>query len=438
MDPTPSPITLTPYRDGWRARFQYRGARPAAYFPHDAESRQTGQPSVAMQAAAEAWAAQKRLDLETAHTAYGDAMPAPAAHRPAQHATMTLDEHAVRFYPQITTREQWKTDRSHLRAVLNTVVQIQKRSVRLGDLAPPQLTTELLNLAVAVWRERPTVSGVRRVRVAAYERDGVTMPAYERSGPITSGVLVAPRTVRHRLRMIRQLLRAVAGGASAAVQFVKDVHTPTVKRTPPAGIDAAILIAVAHRLAQWSVIGEPPQGYGPTRAARWRARAAIRTRRYLLAYARHVVLATTGQRPCQLMTAQPDDVNLAARTWFVREAKFEPAHLIKLTDVMEQAWRAFIAAKAWGAYNTTTHANHVHRAGLPHGVKPYNARHAVLITALQKGANLGDVAGFAGHLNPNTTRQHYAGVQMTGQEKVAAVLEGHLAEMFTPRLVKKS
>ena len=37
--------------------------------------------------------------------------------------------------------------------------------------------------------------------------------------------------------------------------------------------------------------------------------------------ARFLVLATTGRRPCEVMRAKPEDVNIEVRVWVPRDAK---------------------------------------------------------------------------------------------------------------------
>jgi integrase len=149
------------------------------------------------------------------------------------------------------------------------------------------------------------------------------------------------------------------------------------------------------------------------------------------------VLVTTGQRPVQIMRTEPEDLDLAQGLWLVRSAKGEPAHTITLTTEMRQAWQAFVEAEAWGPYDTSLHANRLHEAGWPAGLRPYTARHALMRDALALGVDLGDVQGLAGHTSPLTTRRFYGPLQIGRQREVSQKLEGRLSELFAPRLVKK-
>jgi integrase len=134
---------------------------------------------------------------------------------------------------------------------------------------------------------------------------------------------------------------------------------------------------------------------------------------------------------------QVGDLDLARRLWIVRSAKLEPAHTITLTAEMVKAWQVFIAAAAFGAYDTTLHANRLHRAGWPHGVRPYNVRHTLMADALALGVDLGDVQGLAGHTSPETTRTFYGPLAVERQRTVSARLEGRLSELFTLRPVRR-
>jgi integrase len=148
-----------------------------------------------------------------------------------------------------------------------------------------------------------------------------------------------------------------------------------------------------------------------------------------------VVLATTGQRPAQLMRAQPGDVQLEDGLWIVRSAKGAPAHTITLNGEMVSAWRAFLAADAWGPYDSSLHARRVHAAGWPKAVRPYNLRHSVMIDALSRGVDLGDVQGLAGHTSPATTRRFYGPLAIDRQRKISNQLNGRLKGVFGPRVV---
>ena len=328
----------------------------------------------------------------------------------------TLEAAAQRFLPQIAGRTSFKADRSHLRAWFSV---IGRRGEALGNIAIALLTTEDINLAIAQWQTAPPKRQVRRIRVVGYIRDqyrGAAKPAirttlirtYDRKTPITSGQVVAAKTIRHRCRMLDELYRT-----RGLPSPVADAKLPKLPRPHPIGVEAETVRRVAQALG----------------AAAGRSPASAQT------YARFAVLATTGQRPCQVMRTQPGDVNLRAALWIVRSAKQEPAHTITLNADMVAAWRTFIAADAWGPYDTTKQARHVHAAGWPKGVRPYAARHSVMIDALAAGVPLDDVQGLAGHTSPLTTRKFYGPIAVSRQRLISDKLTGRFEGCFTPRAV---
>lgn len=415
----PSGVSREP--DGrLRARVSVDGQRTSTRFPPDTD------PQIAA-----AWIERTRAALTQQRTAYGHAPIVP--HRPATRGA-TLEADVDRYLPQIAGRASTKADTSHLRSWLSAeVVLAGDRRVRLGTLARTAITSEVINLVIAQWRSRPSSRHVRRVRVTAYQRNGLALPAYERAAPATSGGVVADRTIRHRCRVLADLYHALDGKRASTP--LDEAKIPRVPKDHPLGVDVSLVIAVAQKLAQATISkvrtrpAHDPEAYAAREAARCHDR--------LQTYARYVVLVTTGQRPCQVMRARPEDLKLEQGVWLVRSAKLEPAHTIILTADMQRAWQAFIDANAWGSYDTTTHANRVHAAGWPHSLRPYNARHALMIDALAAGVDLGDVQGLAGHTSPVTTRRFYGPLLVGRQREVSQRLEGRLKDLFAPHLVKK-
>jgi len=360
---------------GIEVRVEVRGERRATRFPHDASL-----------ATMRAWQQDTRDDLQSV---------ASLTELPAD-ARGTLEEDVARYLAQIDGRVSFKADRSHLRAWLPLV----------GDKPRRHITTEDVNLAIAGWRKVAPKNAVRRIRVTAYARDTQTIKPYDRKTPIGSGQAVATRTIRHRCRLLADLYHTLDGAKKPTP--VDDANVPKLEKTLPIGVDVQIVRAVAHKLAK---AGHPDT------------------------YARYLVLVSTGQRPAQVMRAQPGDWNLDAGFWIVRSAKGAQAHTITLNRDMVAALRAFEAAKAWGKYDETKHARRVHAAGWPMAIRPYNARHAVMIDALAAGVELGDVQGLAGHTTPDTTRRFYAPFTIDRQRKVSDKLNGRLKGIFGPRKV---
>jgi len=395
-------ITLAPgiRRDasGIEAEVKVRGARRFARFP----------PNTPI-AAVQRWQETERKTLRKV-----DPFDRVVRGRPTESGG-TLETAATRFLPQIAGRASFKADRSHLRAWFSV---IGRHGRPLGELPLALITSEDLNLAIAQWQTAPSRREVRRIRVTGYAREtpqdddtirAAVIRAYDRQTPVTSGQVVAAKTIRHRCRMFDELCRTLQLPSP-----VRDAKIPKLPKPHPIGMPIDTVRDVAHALAA----------------------AAAQSSDHAKTYARFAVLATTGQRPCQVMRTQPDDLQRDAGLWIVRSAKNEPVHTITLNAEMIAAWDLFVAAAAWGPYDTTLHARHVHAAGWPKGIRPYVARHAVMIDALAAGVRLDDVQGLAGHTSPLTTRQFYGPLAVSRQRQVSDALTGRLAGVFGPRLVK--
>lgn len=149
--------------------------------------------------------------------------------------------------------------------------------------------------------------------------------------------------------------------------------------------------------------------------------------------ARFLVLATTGQRPAQLMRATPADVDLERRLWFVDPAKGDNGTIVYLNDDMLAAWQLFIAANAWGGYSTSAHARCLRRAGWPEGIRPYNARHTVGLSLSQLGVDLGDIQAHMGHRSIETTRAFYVPAVLSRLKAASELLGARgLADLAVP------
>lgn len=337
--------------------------------------------------------------------------------RPAREARGTLEADVARFLPQIAGRVSFKADRSHARAWLAEAGRDPRRP--LGLMHRAAITHEDLNIITARWQQAPTARAVRRIRVAAYARcpkariicaekdTPSTIAAYERQTPVTSGQAVAARTIIHRLRVLDELYRTLdPTAATTPCDAAKWPKKPTGTIPPTVSLD--IILATAQRLA-----ADDPA-----------------------TYARYLILNATAQRPCQLQRAQAADVDLRARLWYVRNAKGAPGHPMHLSEDACAAWRLFIAAEAWGWYDTTKHARKVHAAGWPAAIRPYAARHSLIQAALAEGVPLTECQGLAGHASPTTTQQFYGPLAIPAQRAVAEKVDGRLATLFRPTALK--
>ena len=331
-------------------------------------------------------------------------------HRPSQ--TVTLEARVETFFPQIAGRVSFKADRSHLRAWL---LARGADGQAIGAKTPAAITPADVNVAIAAWRTPPPAGtagqprAVRRITVTPYRRYGKAIDGYARTTPTTSGPLVvAIRTVRHRCRLLREFLVA-EGLPPTAIDSAK---IPAVEKGHPVGVDLETIRVVAQALAKVPAWADT--------------------------YGRYLVLNSTAQRPTQVMRAEPGDVKLEAKLWIVRSAKGAPAHTITLNTDMLKAWRVFVAAKAWGVYDTSLHAKRLRACGWPAAIRPYNARHSVAQDALQShDVNLDDVQGLLGHTTPQMTRSAYGPLALDRQRRVSDAIDGRLKGVFGPRLVKK-
>ncbi len=121
-------------------------------------------------------------------------------------------------------------------------------------------------------------------------------------------------------------------------------------------------------------------------------------------YARFLIRALTGQRPCQVGRAKPEDIDRTNRIWWVRAAKGGKPIPFPLTDALDLAFVYFDTVKAWGEFDTRSFSKTLKRHGWPQRVRPYALRHSFAIAQLLAGTDLGDLQGLLGHANPQTTR----------------------------------
>jgi integrase len=203
----------------------------------------------------------------------------------------------------------------------------------------------------------------------------------------------APKTCNHRLRALRGLYHYLDG--SKADTPCDDIPKLAEPAANPQFVSPAKLRKVAKALT------DP------------------KTR------ARFMVLAATGQRPAQLKRAVKGDVDLRRKVWFVRPAKGGNAIPVILTDDMRAAWRAFMAAEAWGYFDGSDYAKALYAAGWPKHIRPYNTKHTVGITLGESDAEWEDIKDWFGHKDIKTTRI-YTGVVLKRFRRTAGRLEGRI------------
>lgn len=243
-------------------------------------------------------------------------------------------------------------------------------------------------------------------RFKAISRWHVTREHVEQALAWWRGQGYSAREIRHRLRILHQLYHAL-DGASARTPC-DDVKAPPIPKTRPISVSDEVVRGVALEL--------------------WKAeqRSYLRDSK---TRARYLVLATTGQRPAQVQRAERGDVDLVRRLWFVRPAKGDAGTTLYLNDDMLTAWALFVAAQAWGRYDSRSFAKVLRRNGWPKGIRPYNLRHSVGLGLSERNVDLGDIQSHMGHVSPATTRIYVPGVPQRAQ-LASAKLDGRIGASF--------
>jgi integrase len=282
-----------------------------------------------------------------------------AAQRRGLDRTGSFVRDVVRFLRLRRGRPSFKSDRAHLRPWCKRFLHKSRWAIASEDCA----------LAIADWRE----------------------------------VGYSAREIRHRVRLLRELYRALDGVALPTP--LDELELPKVPKSRPRSVPDTLVRDVALELRKHEVLGY-------LRNAKTRAR--------------YLVDATCGQRPVQHMRAQPADVDLERRIWFVDGAKHDNGAIVYLNDDMVAAWSLFIAAKAWGRYDRRSYAKTLRRCGWPQGVRPYVLRHTVGLSLSEVGVDLGDIQAHMGHSNINTTRQFYVPAVLSRLKDASDRIDGRL------------
>lgn len=211
----------------------------------------------------------------------------------------------------------------------------------------------------------------------------------------------SPKTINNRVGTLRNLYRRLDG--ARAWNPCDDVFKLPVPKSPIQRISDAEILAVDAELQR-----RERQGF--LRDAKTRARFRV--------------FVSTGKRPCEIMRAQPADVNLRARVWVPRDAKGGFCPGAYLNDDQLAAWQLFIASDAWGPYNLGAFARTIRAAGWPKHMRPYQARHTTWITASERGIDLADIAAGAGHTDLALTRRTYVPILNSRLQRLGEALEG--------------
>jgi integrase len=223
---------------------------------------------------------------------------------------------------------------------------------------------------------------------------------------------VSAKTIRNRLWTLKHLYKLLRG--HQAPTPVDHVQPPAKPRTLPTYVSAATILAVYHKLREF-------ERQGRLHDAKTRARFMVR--------------AATGRRPKEIMRAKPGDVNLERREWRVRDAKGGWSPGLYLNDDALAAWETFIAADAWGEFNTGSMAEVLRAAGWPEGSRPYDMRASVGIDLSERGTDLADVGSWLGHTSLQTTRSAYVPILNSRMQRAGEALAGRLNGFAVPQVV---
>lgn len=259
-------------------------------------------------------------------------------------------------------------------------------------------------LAIDSWKSRRSELrawekrfGAKKKRARVTQDDArKTIKAWKDAG-------VPPKTILNRCRALTAMYYTLDG--RDAWTPLDNVDIPKPPRTKPPFVPADRIVAVERTLHQQATAGTLKDGW------KWRAR--------------YMVLNATGMRPVHVKRAEPEDVDLALRTWRMEGAKGGEPIEIFLNDEMMAAWEAFIDAKAWGTFDPSEYADIVRAAGWPAHVRPYAAKHSVGRELGERGVDLQTIADWYGHTDPKTTRI-YVPVLNSQLKKASLLLNGRL------------
>lgn len=300
--------------------------------------------------------------------------------------------------PSDSTLDELKKRRAQLESAGRTETPRAER----GTLAADAVKYIRLIKHLESWKDREAHLKAWTARLGSARRHRITA-ADVLAARIAWLKKLSPKTVNHRCDTLRNLYRRLDG--KRAPTPCDEIDPLPVPKTPIQRISNALILLVDANLQAMEA-----KRTGPP----WNAKTRARFR----------VFVSTGKRPCEIMRAQPGDVNLEARVWVPRDAKggFSPGAY--LNDDQLAAWQLFIEADAWGPYSTGAFARTLRSAGWPEGVRPYQARHTTWITASERGIDLEDISVGAGHTDTRMTRRVYVPVLHSRLQRLGEALEG--------------
>jgi site-specific recombinase XerD len=254
----------------------------------------------------------------------------------------------------------------------------------------------LKTLTIASWKSRRSELKAWEKRFGKVKRTRISSDHVRAAVKAWTDDGVPPKTVLNRIRALTAMYHDLDG--PDAWTPADGVPLPKVSRRLPAHVSVAIIRAVENKLREQA---DPK------------------------IHARYMVLTATGARPAHLKRAKPGDVDLKGRRWNVPAAKGGNPIELWLNDDMLAAWRAFVAANAWGDFDATEYAKAVRAAGWPADVPPYNAKHTLGRDLGEAGVDLETIADWYGHTDTKTTRI-YTGVIASKLKAASEAINGRL------------
>lgn len=301
--------------------------------------------------------------------------------------------------PSDATLEELKRARARLEAIGRTDTPRAARGTLRADAV--QYLKRIGHLATVEDREDHLNAWIARIGDVARHRITSADVSLARVAWLADGY--APKTINHRVATLRHLYRTLDG--KRAPSPCDEIDPLPVPKTPIIRVSEQMILDVDAELQRMEQRRDAPPWDGKTRA-------------------RFRVLVSTGKRPCEIMRARPEDVDLEQRVWVPRDAKGGYCPGVYLNEDMLAAWRLFVEQGAWGGYSTGNFARTIRSAGWPEGVRPYQARHTFGIMLSEAGVDLADVSVALGHRHVATTRKAYVPILNSRMQKLSERLDG--------------
>lgn len=272
----------------------------------------------------------------------------------------------------------------------------QKRAGAIGrGTFSADVAKYLKHLAIASWNSRRSELRAWEAEFGRVRRSRITEDHVKKAIKKWTDAGVPPKTITNRIIALNALYHTLDG--ADAWTPLDNVPRPKLRKRKPLRVSVDVIIAVERKLRE---AGDPKT------------------------HARYMVINACGARPVFVKRAAPEDVNLERRRWNVPAAKEgEPIELY-LNDDMLAAWRAFIAADAWGDFNSQEYAQKLRAAGWPAHIPPYNAKHTFGQELAELGFSREDIGDWYGHAPGSESTKIYTG--SANLRRISQAMDGRL------------